>query len=139
MTQFLSQESTRGGGKGECGEKFPCVPAGGLQGQQQLEEWVKGIKVWAELGWSSLGNKPVADETEEETRGGGNQVGIYRQAFQLWELRGRCGGMESSFHLCPHCPLGHFLQEAFKHPARMNKSVLRCPLNVELVVFYSKL
>lgn len=59
----------------ECGKKFPCVPAGGLEGQQQLEEWVKGLKGWAELGWSSLGNKPVADETEEETSQGRSEPG----------------------------------------------------------------
>lgn len=48
MMQFLSQESTRRGGKVQCGEKFPCVPPG-LEGQQQLEEWIKGKKGWAGL------------------------------------------------------------------------------------------
>lgn len=70
MMQFLSQESTGRGGKVQCGEKFPCVP--GLEGQQQLEEWIKGEKGWAGLGWSCLGNKPLRGQ------GGGNQRGIYR-------------------------------------------------------------
>lgn len=69
--QFLSQESTSRGGKVQGGEKFPYVPSG-LEGQQQLEEWIKGEKGWAGLGWSCLGNKPVRGQ------GGGNQRGIYR-------------------------------------------------------------
>lgn len=68
LTHFLSHKSTRRGGRVECGEKFPCVHAV-LEGQQQLEECVKGKKGWVGLGWSSLRNRPVADETEEGARG----------------------------------------------------------------------
>lgn len=64
MMQVLPHESPREGGKVERGEKFPYVPAG-PEGQQQLEECVKGKEGWARLSWSSPGNRLVLDETEE--------------------------------------------------------------------------
>lgn len=51
VTQVPLHESTRGGGKVECGEKFPCVPEG-LEGKQQLQECVKGKEGWAGLSRS---------------------------------------------------------------------------------------
>lgn len=64
VMQVLPHESPREGGKVERGEKFPYVPAG-PEGQQQLEECVKGKEGWARLSWSSPGNRLVLDETEE--------------------------------------------------------------------------